>query len=258
MKNILIMTSNEGVSGYDNIDRGYTEHVARMLANDVNRVAKAVLERKLKVYVCHMKCEENPTSYKFYGNFLSEGITVITLGAIQEILPNCEGVFLIGLPAKVGTEGAFLDSTISDFGIYDYKIDNQSKGLIGICKEFFSSNNIPVVMSSGCNAACKEAKAEGISECIVTKTARYSARNFADLRRVEEVGAELYATAKRVLENIPQKSKQAKKRVTVDIEFIREDYLEMYLYKNKKLERVDSRNARMVFEVDNEIGRFLI
>ncbi len=257
MKNILILASHEGASNFDSVGRGYTYSSSEEIAKDINAVARACIEQGWGVYAFNIKAKENPATFSWYGNFLDKGIKPIQKEEIKSILDGVQGVILLGLAAKAGTQEAFLDNTLYDYAIYDYKIDGQRKGALGICKTFFDGNGIPVLMSSGCKAACQEAEEEGIKERVVTKTAQEGWRNGANCRPVKEVHEELYQTAKRALVNA-QRFAKTQKLVTVEIEFIREDYLENFAYKNGGFERVDARTLKKTVEIDSEIGRVLV
>ena len=257
MKGILIVASHEGASGYNSIGRNFSASTSREIAEDINAVARAIQEQGFETYSFYTKTKEDPATFSWYGNYLEQGITPVKKDEVKGLLATIDGVILLGLPAKAGTQDAFLDHTLYDYAIFDYKIDGQSKGAIGICKTFFHSNGIPVLMSSGCLAACNEAKEEGIESCVVTKTAQENWRNTAILRDIKEVHEELYATAKRVLANA-KRFEKTNRTVTVEVEFIREDFLENFAYKNKTFERVNARTLKKTIEIDDEIGRFLV
>lgn len=257
MKNILIVASHEGASGYDAIGRNFSASTSRELAEDINAVSRAIKEQGFGVYSFYKKTKEDPATFSWYGNYLEEGITPVRKEEVKGLLGAIDGVILLGLSAKAGTQNAFLDHTLYDYAIFDYKIDGQRKGALGICKTFFDANGIPVLMSSGCLAACNEAKEEGITECVITKTAKEGWRNGANVRDKEEVHEELYATAKRVLVNAKRFEKTSK-TVLVEIEFIREDFLENFAYKNKTFERVNARTLKKTVKIDDEIGEFLV
>lgn len=100
-------------------------------------------------------------------------------------LNGIDALMSIGAHAMAGTEKAFLDHTQSSLSWFDYQIGGVSYGELGQQAMAFGAFGIPLVMVSGDEAACREARTLAANcACAVVKTAL--CRNRADCLPQEE------------------------------------------------------------------------
>jgi len=260
MKNIIVVGSYEGVSGYSDISRGNSEYVSKELASDINCVADISKKHGYKVYSFCPEAKESKYLFKYYANFLNEVESVDSIG-LKDIISDCIGVVLVGISAKAGTINAFLDKTYKD-SWWKYSINGKESGLFNIFSTFFAINNIPVILMSGCYAACIEAKNENDDVLIVeTKRGIENNRNMADCIPVNIVREKLSCAMEQALTNINKyKINKVLLPVKINIEFIREDYLEdtLFINKNLDLDRIGARVIEKNIYNTNDIKDFLI
>lgn len=83
--------------------------------------------------------------------------------AVGRMMPSLDesfdGVILLGHHAMAGTVNGFLDHTMSSMAFWEYRCNDQPLGEIGIEAAFAGHYGVPVVVVSGDQAACNEAKA---------------------------------------------------------------------------------------------------
>jgi len=117
----------------------------------------------------------------FLINEMDERAQYIQGSGRNQWLPNLagsDGIFLIGVHAKAGTEGAVLDHTQSLEGVRSIKVNKIEIGEIGQVALIAGAWGIPVVLVSGDDKACAEAQSliPQIEQVIVKKAiSRYSA-----------------------------------------------------------------------------------
>ena len=111
-------------------------------------------------------------------------------------LRDFDALLCVGAHAMAGTEMAFLDHTQSSVSWFDFQIGGVSYGELGQDAIAFGAFDVPLVMVSGDEAACREARtlAENCA-CAVVKTAL--CRNKAEclpqaeaLERIREAAAD--------------------------------------------------------------------
>lgn len=167
--------------------------------------------------------------------------------AFGEMMPALDesfaGVILLGHHARAGTLDGFLDHTMSSAKWFEYRINGQVMGEIGIEAAYAGHWNVPVVMVSGDEAACAEARADlGPVETAAVKwgTGRNKARCLPlpkahDLiRRAAKRGVERAKSLKPLRPTLP---------ATLQLTLYRSDFAEEYAVK-PGVERVDARTVR--------------
>ena len=83
-----------------------------------------------------------------------------------------DGVILLGHHARAGTPEAFLDHTVSSAAWFEYRLNDQVLGEIGIEAAWAGHYGVPVIAVSGDEATAREARADlGEVECAVVKWA---------------------------------------------------------------------------------------
>ena len=165
--NIYIMVDMEGISGIftreqvmsDGSGTRYSEG-RRLMAKDINVCVRACKEAGAeKVYVrdCHGGGM----------NVLWEELCDEADGYIQgytgqdrfPYLEECDGVILLGYHAMAGTPGGILEHTMSSANVQNYWINGQAAGEVAVDAGIVGDRGKPVIMVSGDDKVCKEAKA---------------------------------------------------------------------------------------------------
>ena len=165
------------------------------------------------------------------------------------------GVMLLGHHAMAGTVGAFLDHTMSSAKWFEYRLNDQPLGEIGIEAAFAGHFNVPVILVSGDETACKEARATlGAVETAVVKWAlgRNRARCLhpsAARQRITELAAKAVANAK------GYKPFKPAVPATIQLTLYRTDYAEEYLNR-PHVERVNARTIRVKIQSLADMSRW--
>lgn len=225
MKKIVIIGLREGVRNLHIIDRLNEQFNIIALAEDINQVAKQLKD-----------CEVSATdlfdfsSKDFEGQiatYLNPNITSFKYDGLDEKLKSCDGVIIIGAPAKAGTLNAFADSTLFN-SIFTYKLNGKEVGMLGILKEITEFYGKNIILSLSDEGAKKEAETLDIP-AIANKKA--SIRNRCERYTNEEVDKQL--------ENFffngvkTSEINKTSKSYDIEIEFIRSDFA--YAFKSTRL-----------------------
>ena len=162
--NIYIMVDNEGISGvysWEQTKEGGSRRAegrAYMTA-DINAVVEALKEagvEKIIVRDCHggantvLWDQLSPLADAYIvGNTGQERVADIE---------DCDGVILLGYHAMAGTNGAFLNHTWSGEGIQNVYLNGRRSGEIAIDAAIAGDHGKPVIMLSGDDKLCAEAR----------------------------------------------------------------------------------------------------
>ncbi len=177
--NIFIMADMEGVSGVysavqvDFLNGGEKyQRACKLMANDINACASACKKAGVnKVYLRDCHAMGGNINYED----LSSDIDFCILGSCgQERFPHieeCDGVILLGYHAMAGTQNAVLEHTMSSKAVQNYKINGRSVGEIEIDAAIVGGYGKPVIMVSGDDKTCCEAKKllPNVTTCEVKK-----------------------------------------------------------------------------------------
>ena len=162
--NIYIMTDLEGISGITSREQVLPEasryaEGRRLMVNDINVVVRACKEAGAeKVYVrdCHAAgmnviwselCEE------------ADGYIIGYTGDNRyPCLDECDAVILLGYHAMAGTPGGTLEHSMSSASIQNYHINGMQAGEVAIDAGIVGDKGKPVIMVSGDDKVCREAK----------------------------------------------------------------------------------------------------
>lgn len=159
------------------------------------------------------------------------------------LFSGCSAFLEIGLHAMAGTVHAFLDHTQSSKNWFRYSINGRAHGELAQEAAYCGAYGVPVVMVSGDDAACQEARAliEGI-ECAAVKTA--SGRYCAQCLPAEQAEARIREAARRGIEkagrirpftpNLPAE---------IQVEFCYTHLCDEAMAHNPHLRRVDGRTV---------------
>lgn len=155
------------------------------------------------------------------------------------------GTFFIGAHAMAGTINGFLDHTQNSLQWYNYIVNGRKTGELGQWGIVAGSFGVPMLMVSGDEAACVEARQFfGPIKTAIVK--RGIGRNRAELvetaearKRIREAARDaiaLIGTAKPYVVNMPME---------IVVEYNRSDFCEGRLGKDG-IERIDARTIRKV------------
>ena len=163
--NILVMVDIEGISGIytrEQVLQGehrFFEGRAYMTA-DVNACTaglKAAGVDKIYVYDCH------GTSYSLIWDKLSNDadyyICGSTDGRRMPGIEDCDGVILLGYHSMAGTAGGVLEHSWSSVNVQNVLINGKQVGELAMDAAVAGEYKKPVIMVSGDDRACAEAKA---------------------------------------------------------------------------------------------------
>ncbi len=154
------------------------------------------------------------------------------------------GVILLGHHARAGTLNGFLDHTMSSASWFEYRLNDQVLGEIGIEAAWAGHFNVPVVAVTGDQAAADEATALlGRVECAVVK--RGIGRNHAACLSISAAHNAIRTAVTRALGALDsfKPFKPAFPAVS-QLTFYRSDYADSAIGFNLAIERVDARTIR--------------
>lgn len=245
---IFIVTDLEGISGIGQWDQILLENAIEYrnacehLMEDVNAAVQGALDGGA----------QQVTVLDGHGgghNFLPGRLHP---QAIQEKdpYPAClskgfDAMFLVGYHAMAGTIGAFLDHTQSSLSWYNYYVNGRRTGEIGQMALAAAEHSRPVVLVTGDEAACVEARQFlGNIETVCVKQA--VSRNVARLVDPLLAHEKIYQAAKAavsLIEKLP--AYQPLLPMELKLELCRSDYAESFLT-HPGVERLDARTLRKI------------
>ena len=163
--NVYIMTDMEGISGIvmreqvSSSDPRYQEG-RRMMAADINVCVKACKEAGAeKVYV---RDAHGSGSNVVWLELCDEADGYI-MGATGDerfpMLEECDAVILLGYHAMAGTAGGILEHSMNSSRVQNYWINDMPAGETAIDAGIVGDKGKPVIMVSGDDKVCAEAKA---------------------------------------------------------------------------------------------------
>jgi D-amino peptidase len=156
------------------------------------------------------------------------------------------GVMLLGHHAMAGTANAFLDHTMDSGSWFEYRLNGRPLGEIGIEAAFAGHFDVPVVLVSGDEACCQEARATlGEVETAVVKWALW--RNRARCLPPSVARARITEAAAKATAGAAAKAYKPFKPAlpaTIELTLYRTDYAENYLNRST-VERVGPRTIRV-------------
>lgn len=189
--NVFILTDLEGISGVTSIDdmeRGTEayERACRCLEHSLNVCAEAVrAEGADNIYYLD--------GHGGGGNINPDNIVdfckKVDIVGWQELIMSgkidCQ--IELGSHARAGTIGGFLDHTLTSRAWFSYRIGDKEYSEVGIHAAFIGLYGVPVVLVSGDEVACEQAK-EYIDGVFVAPVKIASERNVAkDYEDADEI-----------------------------------------------------------------------
>jgi D-amino peptidase len=247
---IYIHTDLEGISGIDSLEMfrpgtpGYNFAIERLMI-DVN----AAIEGAFAGGATHVTVLD---SHGGGGNF---NISLLDKRADFDRKENKKwwgkldnsysGTFFIGAHAMAGTMNAFLDHTQSSQSWYNYRVNGRKMGELAQWAMVAAHFNVPMLMVSGDEAACIEARQFFHPiECAPVK--RGIGRNKAELFDLDKAVSDIYEAAKRAI-SLVGKAKPFKPILPMEIilELCRSDFCDA-IANNPGVERLDARTVRKI------------
>lgn len=154
------------------------------------------------------------------------------------------GTMFIGAHAMAGTINGFLDHTQNSLQWYNYIVNGRKTGELGQWAIVAGNFNVPMLMVSGDEAACAEARAF-FSPLETAAVKRGVGRNKAELVPTDEARARIREAARKAVSLI---GKAKPYKVTMPMEIVlqlyRSDFCEAKL--KDGVERIDARTIRKV------------
>ncbi len=161
--NVFVMVDMEGISGICCTQQSHTtepEHqrARKYLAWDVNACVEGCIAggaRKIVVRDAHAR------GFNFPLDLLDPRAECVQGSSGRERMPNLKtfnGLILLGYHAMAGTAEAVIDHTWS-YGWQNFQINGRRSGEIALEAGIAGDNGVPVIMVSGDDKACREAKA---------------------------------------------------------------------------------------------------
>ncbi len=163
-----------------------------------------------------------------------------------------DGTFIIGVHAMAGTVNAFLDHTMNSTAWHHYRINGKRYGEIGMWATVAGHYGIPVLLVTGDDATCVEARTFlGNIETVSVK--KGIGRNKAECIPADEARARIREAAKRAVLLIGKaKPIVPPKRLEITLEYNRADFCDSAA-KKPGVERVDAYTIRKITEDPLEI-----
>lgn len=248
--NIYIHTDLEGITGIDTFemiqrdDNRYRE-CCEFLMGDIN----AAVDGAFAGGATHVTVLDSHGGGK---NFILE---LLDPGAEADPKENGQwwgkldgsysGTFFIGAHAMAGTINGFLDHTQNSLQWYNYSVNGRKTGELGQWGIVAGNFGVPMLMVSGDEAACVEARQFfGPLETAIVK--RGVGRNKAELVENTEARARIREAAREAMALIgTAKPYKVTMPMEIVIEFNRSDFCESRLNK-EGVERIDARTVRKV------------
>lgn len=245
---VYIITDLEGISGIDSMEMldpdnsNYGFSIQRLMADVNAAIDGAINGGATQVTVLD--------GHGGGGNF---DVSKLDKRAIKDNKENDKlmldesycGIMCIGYHSMAGTINGFLDHTQNSRKWFNYWINGRKTGELGQCAILGAHYNVPVLMVSGDEAACTEARQFfNPVECANVK--RGIGRNRADTVELDEALGRIRAAACKAM-SLVGKAKPFKPILPMEIrlELYRSDFCDEIANK-PGVERIDARTVRKV------------
>ena len=177
---IYIFADMEGISGIcgtpmvSSVEGGSQYQIGRKyLTADVNACAKACFDAGADEVVVR---DGHGGGTSIIWSELTEDVQLVQ-GVVPHVrfegIDGADGIILLGYHAMAGTPNAHLEHTFTSKGIQNMWLNGELAGEVAIDAAIAGEKGIPVIMVSGCDKVCAEAKAfmPGVVTCQVKKSA---------------------------------------------------------------------------------------
>lgn len=257
---IYILADMEGISGIRRMEQVQStspeyEEGRRLMMQDINHAVAGALEGGATEVV--VADTHGGGGQVRVGEMDSRA--VYELPAAGRIMPSLDdsfsGVILLGHHARAGTVNGFLDHTMNSSAWFEYRINDQIVGEIGIEAAWAGQYEVPVIMVSGDETTAQEARTTlGDVECAVVKWG--VGRNKAKCLSLEAVHGIIRETACRAVRRSDDFAPFTPQLpATIQLTFYRTDMCEEYAFR-PGVERIDARTIRRTIHSLNDVCRW--
>jgi D-amino peptidase len=230
---ILIATDMEGITGvthWDHVDPGHEDYprFRRLMTSDVNAAVRGVCEGGVNeilvtdghAYGTNIIIDDlDPCAHLVRGDFSP-------LAMVQGIDQGMDGVIFVGYHARAGSQNAILDHTWSSRRVLNLWLNDILVGEYGLSGAVAGHFGVPVLMLTGDQTACAQAKELlGDIETVVVKIAhsRMSAECFPPQATEEQIQKTALQAIKRLRGGEAPKPFVIPPPVTVTVDFFNSD-----------------------------------
>lgn len=205
---IMMGVDMEGITGIhtrEHVSGGgpLYERGLELMAGDINAAVQGLLDagvEEIVVWCNHGGGPAPPLSKLHPGaSYLrGGGANLLRWQGLEE---SVNGLILLGYHAKAGTMHAVLEHTMSSMSWFKLKVNGREIGEIGIDGALAGSMGVPVIMVSGDDKLCAEAKEvfgpEVVTVCVKQGHARHGATCLPPEKTAELIGAGAAEAVKR-------------------------------------------------------------
>jgi D-amino peptidase len=245
---IYILVDMEGISGIRMMDQVMPDsklypHGCELMIQDINVAVRAALDAGAdEVVVCDTHAGGGQVRLD-----LMDDRAVYELACFDRMMPSLDetfsGVILLGHHARAGTLDGFLDHTMSSTSCFEFRINDQVVGEVGIEAAYAGHFNVPVIAVTGDEALAVETQALlGPVECAVVKWG--IGRNRARCLSMSKSHDLIYQTVKKAVRSVERfVPYRPKLPATLQLTFYRTDMADLPAVR-PGMERVDARTLR--------------
>jgi D-amino peptidase len=175
-------------------------------------------------------------------------------GIMPSLDATFDGVILLGHHSKAGTWNGFLEHTMSSASWFEFKINGNVVGEIGIEAAHAGHFGVPVLAVTGDGATSREAK-ETLGDAVECAVVKWGlGRNRATCLSLEAAYACISEALTKAVGNIGQlQPYRPDLPATLELTFFRPDFADSY-FKRTDIERVDGRTIRKVVSSMDQIN----
>ena len=236
----MIITDLEGVSCVDSVDMMIADSVGYQFARkqlmlDVNAAIDGAFDGGADEVLV---VDGHGTGQNFIPGMLDGRAKQLSAAEfIKCPLDGFDALMTIGCHAMAGCEKAFLDHTQNSRTWFEYTVGGKKYGEIGQQAIIAGVYNVPLVMISGDDSACKEAKIL-VSNIAVASVKTADVRNKANCIEVENALKKIYEAAFDGVKRYKQiKPYHIQTPTEISVTFVRNDYCDEIALKNSNLKR---------------------
>lgn len=253
---IYILADMEGISGIRMLEQVKSdcpeyEDGCRLMMQDINTAVDAAFQAGAQEVVA---CDTHGGGGQVRLAEMDPRATY-EMPAHYNMMPSLDqsfdGLILLGHHAQAGTLNGFLDHTMNSSSWFEYRINGEVVGEIGIEAAYAGHFNVPVVVVTGDEALCQEAQQLfGHVECATVKWGL--GRNRAKCLSLPEAHKRIGTAIQTALSSMAQyKPYQPALPATVQLTFCRSDMADANC--SVGIERIDARTIQKTVDSLREI-----
>lgn len=256
MKKLIIFAAQECCGGMGDIAQLNSLFTVESVAADVNAVAAAAKENGYESFVYMLHHYVDPENHRYLGKYL-ENCSIVDDKRLPDVLSVCDKAVFTGIPAMLGTIGAYIDRNYGNMW-FDYKINGEKAGQMGMLKYLLAAYGIPVVAVMSDTAGVAEAK--NLFGNIDTVVSVYNANicpggwQCCSSYPVGEMRKNLAKAVSNALKTDKAAPEKPVLPLNVEIEYIRTDFCDVALALNPKVKRIDARKIKYSVDRLQNIG----